>query len=146
MQKQQRQKIQSLLTKTNGVELSDLVDMTVGEKIQYYREIAGMTQKQLAQKMGITHATLSRYEAGKIKPTVASLAQIASILKITTNKLTDFELALSGLTQNENEKSIIETYRRLNPIGQQRVITYVTDIASMEQYLKKERQNVEGND
>ena len=38
--------------------------MTIGERIKYYREQAGMTQQELAAKAGVSYQAISKYENG----------------------------------------------------------------------------------
>jgi len=38
--------------------------MTIGERIKYYREQAGMTQQELAVKAGVSYQAISKYENG----------------------------------------------------------------------------------
>lgn len=38
--------------------------MTIGERIKYYREQAGMTQLELATKAGVSYQAISKYENG----------------------------------------------------------------------------------
>ena len=42
-------------------------------KIRELRKAAGRTQEELAKAIGITHATLSRYESGTIDPPASQL-------------------------------------------------------------------------
>lgn len=38
--------------------------MTIGERIKYYRELAGLTQQELAAKAGVSYQAISKYENG----------------------------------------------------------------------------------
>ena len=49
-------------------------------RIKEARKYIGMTQNELAEKLGVNRATLSKYENGQIDPTVSQLAKIAEIL------------------------------------------------------------------
>jgi len=42
----------------------------LGEKIVYYRHLAGMTQKELARQLGVDPTTLARWERGKRNPSI----------------------------------------------------------------------------
>jgi transcriptional regulator with XRE-family HTH domain len=48
--------------------------------IRYFREKAGMTQGELAKKVGLSLMTISRYETGKRNPCVNDLKRIARAL------------------------------------------------------------------
>lgn len=65
----------------------------VGDRIEYLRKKLNLTQKQLAEKAGITEASLSRYENNLREPK----AEIISKLAIALGTTTDF---LLGQTDN----------------------------------------------
>jgi len=49
---------------------------TLGEKLLCYRRVLGISQKELAQKLGVDPTTLARWERGKSKPMESSLKAI----------------------------------------------------------------------
>ena len=52
----------------------------VGMRVQQVRQGLGITQGELAARLGCTQAALSNYELGKRRLDLASLEQIAGIL------------------------------------------------------------------
>ena len=52
----------------------------MGEKIRILREQIGITQKQLAQALGVDASAVSLWESGKTQPAVANLVRIAEVL------------------------------------------------------------------
>jgi HTH-type transcriptional regulator / antitoxin HipB len=52
----------------------------LGLRIRDQREAAGLTQKELADRIGSTQPAIARLEAGGQEPTVATLRRIASAL------------------------------------------------------------------
>lgn len=46
------------------------------------RLAAGMSQQQLADRLGITQATISTWETGKVSPRVSDLTQVATALGV----------------------------------------------------------------
>lgn len=52
----------------------------IGKKIQQAREERGLTQKELARRLGCTQAALSNYELGKRKLGLDLLNEIAEML------------------------------------------------------------------
>lgn len=55
------------------------------------RKAAGITQTELAKAIGVTHATLSRYENGTIEPPISQLLNIASVLNTSLQELLGLE-------------------------------------------------------
>jgi transcriptional regulator with XRE-family HTH domain len=57
-----------------------MIQKKIGKRIQKAREEAGLSQEELASRMGCTQAALSNYELGKRRMYLANLAQLAEIL------------------------------------------------------------------
>ena len=64
--------------------------MTVGERIRAARKEAGLTQKQLGEKLGVSAAMIGQYETGARNPKIGTLIKIADALVINVNELVDF--------------------------------------------------------
>lgn len=66
--------------------------MELGLNIAYYRKLKGMTQAQLAQKVGISRTHISNIEAPKMATqiSVETLLKVADVLDIKTWKLFAF--------------------------------------------------------
>lgn len=54
--------------------------MTIGERIKAARKSAGMSQKDLAAKMGVTQSNISQYENDYATPSMATLFKYADAL------------------------------------------------------------------
>jgi len=62
---------------------------SIGIKIQQAREELGITQRELAAKLGCTQAALSNYELGKRRLYLANLERIAGALGKPISYFTD---------------------------------------------------------
>ena len=61
-------------------------DVELGKTIKYHRIKKGITQQQLADKLGVSWEMISRYETGKSSP-IHRLFDIANALNITPSQL-----------------------------------------------------------
>ena len=52
----------------------------IGSRIRFYRACAGMTQKELGDRLGVTAGQVGKYERGKDSVDAATLFSIARIL------------------------------------------------------------------
>jgi len=68
----------------------------IGRKIQKAREEAGLSQEELASRLGYTQAAFSNYELGKRRLYLANIEQIAREL----NKPLSYFLEESALSTN----------------------------------------------
>lgn len=62
--------------------LDDAKYIRIGAKIKYYRNIEGMDQTELSEKIGISRQYLSRLECGNSKPSVDLLFRISEVLGV----------------------------------------------------------------
>lgn len=60
--------------------------MDLGDKIKTARSENGITQKELAEKTGLTERTIQRIENHEVEPSVYSLNKISEILKFDFTK------------------------------------------------------------
>lgn len=62
---------------------------TFGENLKNERKIAGLTQQQLAEKLGIKQQQLSEWERDKVEPTLYNIIAILKVLNISFEDLID---------------------------------------------------------
>lgn len=87
-------------------QLSDSKE-TIGDRIARFRKSNGMTQQQLAEKIGIQRILISDYERGRIRLYDEMVGRFALALGITADELL-------GLTPSEAvEKPSLRISRRL---------------------------------
>ena len=70
--------------------------MTVGERIRYYRILRGMSQETLALEANINAAFVGHLERGLKSPTVTTLEKITEALGISMGELFSEELSRAG--------------------------------------------------
>lgn len=58
-----------------------------GERLKKIREEKGLNQKQLAQDMGLTQASISQFEKGQRLPTPNNINKFAKVLGVTRESL-----------------------------------------------------------
>ena len=77
--------------------------LKVGNNINHYRKMAGLTLKQVADRVGITEATMQKYEKGLIKRVdIEMLDKIATAINTSVDRLTGW------LTDEEKQKELKE--------------------------------------
>jgi len=59
-----------------------MVEQTIGDRLRQARERAGMTQEALADKLAVSHKTISAWERGRSGVGVAQLRQAAAVLGV----------------------------------------------------------------
>lgn len=61
----------------------------IGRRIKFYRQKCGLTQQQMAAKLGIAQGQVSDYEAGKVAVPIDLLGYMADILNVSVAVLDD---------------------------------------------------------
>jgi transcriptional regulator with XRE-family HTH domain len=64
-----------------------LYTMSFGTVLRKVRKGRGVTQLQLAEKLGVTQATVARYEKGIMTPEVKRVTQMAKVLEVSVQEL-----------------------------------------------------------
>ncbi len=70
--------------------------MDIGYQIKMNREQCGLTQKELADRIGVTAATITRYEQNKREPKYDVLIRICDVLNIGINNLFQEEININN--------------------------------------------------
>ena len=84
----------------------------VGKFIADQRKRVGLTQLQLAEKMGITDRAVSKWETGRSLPDSAIMLELCEVLQITVNDLLSGEAVMTDQYNKELEAKLIELIRQ----------------------------------
>lgn len=68
------------------------MDRTIAERLATLRKDAGMSQEDLAIKLGVTRQAISRWERGKVYPDTENIIMLARLYGLSIDAL----LGLSG--------------------------------------------------
>lgn len=61
--------------------------MDYGEALKYQREMAELSQLELANKTGISHQNINRWEKGEVLPNIDFCVKLADFYGITLDEL-----------------------------------------------------------
>ena len=78
--------------------------MEFSKKLQELRKQVGITQQELAEKLYVSRAAVSKWESGKGYPNIDSLKQIASFFSVTVDSLVSNDELLILAEANEINK------------------------------------------
>ena len=80
--------------------------LTIGENIRSFRKRNDLTQEALADRLGVTYQSVSRWENGATYPDLELIPSIAEVLAVTVDELL-------GMPQIEKEKRAVEAFDEL---------------------------------
>lgn len=93
-----------------------------GENLRKLRKRKGLTQSQVAEKLGVTQSNIGGYETGKNLPSLFNLLELAKLLEVSLDKLIYGDESkfidvstLDGVEKEENTK-IAELKRELDSV------------------------------
>jgi len=85
----------------------------IGRKIQKAREEAGLSQEELASRLGYTQAALSNYELGKRRLYLANIEQIARELNKPLSYFLEDSAVTAPAEQREHQDETISEILKL---------------------------------
>ena len=80
--------------------------LAIGENIRNFRKKNDLTQEALADRLGVTYQSISRWENGTTYPDLELIPAIAEVLAVTVDELL-------GMPQLEKEKRAVEAFDEL---------------------------------
>lgn len=86
----------------------------VGERIKKQRKLKGFTQKELAEKSGISISSIEKYESGRLNPSFKNAERIANVLNMGISYFYPAENYCElGLTEIEKQENEIKEYKKI---------------------------------
>lgn len=111
--------------------------MKIGERIRALRLDAGMTQEELAQRIGLKKQNISRYENSRVEPNIRTAKRIAEALGVSLEEMavgvtvseTPFSSELdqfsSAAILTEDEQELLAKYQQLTELNKGRVLQQI---------------------
>ena len=125
-----------------------------------------ISQLEIAEKLGINRATVSKYETGIIEPSFSQLRKIADILNVDffellgktssevyqqgvddaianedyLNELIEEARKQDGYTDSEIERRLIKAFSQLNQIGQQTAVQRIEELLQIGMYRSPKKE------
>lgn len=63
----------------------------IGSNIQSRRKMVELTQEQLAERLGVSRQTVTKWETGESTPDLANAAALAEVLDVSLDALVNFD-------------------------------------------------------
>lgn len=86
--------------------MDELAQLRLGNKIRKIREIKGLKQENVADKIGLSLSSYGKIERGEVKLSVERLSTIANAMDLPINAILEFDegvnINFSANTFNEN--------------------------------------------
>ena len=84
----------------------------IGKRIAKARKVAGLTQAELSEKIGISEKYLSRIECGKQVPSIVIITRICEELRVSADKLLSLNHSTASKNIMQNELDDLSSYEQ----------------------------------
>lgn len=98
--------------------------LTIGKFIANKRKEKNLTQEQLAEKLGVSNKTISKWETGKCMPDYGIVKSLCEELEITVSELMDGEEAEEKSVRAYDDEQIMDLLRRIQELEKQKNLFY----------------------
>lgn len=96
--------------------------ITTGKFIARKRKEQNLTQEQLAERLGVSNKTISKWETGKCMPDYAVVKSLCEELKVSVSELMDGEEAEDKSVRVYDDEQILDLLRRTQELEKQKVM------------------------
>jgi len=96
----------------------------IGSYIAKKRREKNLTQEQLAQQLGVSNKTISKWENGKCMPDYSIIEQLCKELSVMLSELMDGEDAAEDSVRVYDDEQILDLLRRTQELERQKGILY----------------------
>lgn len=123
--------------------MTHVVDAHVGQRIRHRRWLVGMTQQQLAEKVGIKFQQIQKYETGANRVSASRLWDIASTLDVpiayfyeglaandTASSGGDQAAPQADIMQDKEALDLVRTYYSIPPEQRRRLFDLARVLSS----------------
>lgn len=98
--------------------------LATGNFIAQKRKEKNLTQAQLAEQLGVSNKTISKWECGKCMPDYSIIPSLCKELEITVSELMDGEAKENGNIRIYDEQQILDLIRRVQGLEKQKQALY----------------------
>lgn len=97
--------------------------MQYGERIKHFRKLRGLSQGQIAIRLGITQSAVSQWEKNRTQPDPDQLIALVDLLGVSMDELLGRPVVISATTEqpipqlDPEEQILVENFRLLNASG-----------------------------
>jgi transcriptional regulator with XRE-family HTH domain len=116
--------------------------MKIGEKIKELRKNRGITQEQLAEKLGISFQAVSKWENDVAYPDITLVPVLAGIFGVTTDYLFDYDVNnLSQLLKIRKPEKYEDVNEIIELLQNQKNVTVIINCESISKEAAEQIKN-----
>lgn len=124
----------------NASTASSDFSLSFGAALKDARKRAGLSQQELAEKLGVSRNTVVNWEAGRNRPDVRAASALCRVLDVSASLLfaegrprTSAGVSRDAASLSEEEHGLLRQFRKLSPGGKTMALRLVGDILDAEE-------------
>ena len=102
----------------------------LAENIRSYRKHLGLSQEQLAERLGITLGTISKWERGVCLPDANNIAKLCKLFDISYNELLSGE-EINQKDYKQHSEKLLEEFSKIETLTNKKFFLYENVIGYM---------------
>lgn len=118
----------------------------IGEQIKTARKAKGISQEELAVRLGVVRQTVSKWENGKCMPDYTVIKSLCGELQVTVSELMDAEETEEKSVRVYDDDQILDLLRRTQELEKQKVMLTGVILIVMGIALQALSQSLGGSD
>ena len=111
--------------------------MDIGKRIKSARKAKGLTQKQLAEAVGVVTGTIQQYELGKRQPRIEQIEKIAEILGVSLSDLIGFSEFLEDSQRAHIKNKIVDTAEVFSKLSLSEQVQLISSLSLTLDYIDR---------
>ena len=103
------------------------------ERLKELRKKSNKTQTEIAEYLNTTAQSYGRYELGQNEPNVETLCKLADLYSVSLDYLVNRQFNNQFGYLSDQERALIESFRRLNEVNQIKVSSYALGVLATQE-------------
>lgn len=105
------------------------------DNLSYYLKNSQLSQKEIADLLGISKSSITNWLAGSNSPSIETLAKLCQILGVKMSEMLSDKVEIT-----QSEKALLDNYNKLNKSAQNALIKFSEFMVSQPENLKNNPQ------
>ena len=106
--------------------------LSLGECLKIARKVSSITQKELADEIGVTQGAIGSWERGETEPSLDKIKALCNFFDISACEF----IGLVHYQEDSNLYELIKMYTLLNKDGQRKLYSEAEDLLELGKYKK----------
>lgn len=125
--------------KRGVVKLENNIRSVLQRNLNKYIKNSKMSQKEIAEKLGVSKAAITNWLNGSNSPNMEVLANLCMVLNVPMSKM----LSDETIKLTEKEKKLLDNFKQLNEKGKDELIRFSEFMLGNPENLKEDNQIIQ---